>query len=341
RIGVPARAGREERRGRAARPRRGALGGAGPLRRGGAGGAGARGRARAARGGRERGGERAALEGAQPAPRARGAAERPAHLRRAGGDRPAARLRARRRWGRAPDERVLPRGEDDLPHARDDHPARDARAQPAQAPRRGPRGRRAHVRRERDPRLPRGAAQRQGAEARDLFVQLVPSTADTALRAGSVRRELHATGLLIAMVPEFSPVVGRVHHDTYHVYTVDVHSVAAADRIATLVRGELAAEFPLACRLAAETARPAMLFFATLLHDVGKAIGGKDHSTRGADMAREILTRLGFPPEDVEEACDLIRNHLVMYHVATRRDIEEPTTVQELARQVHGRAGLC
>src|SRR6185437_6822096 len=184
-------------------------------------------------------------------------------------------------------------------------------------------------------------ALRQSAEARDLFVKLVSSTAETALRAGSVRRELHSTGLLLAMIPEFSTVVGRVHHDTYHVYTVDVHSVAAADRIATLIRGELAAEFPLACRLAAETARPAMLFFATLLHDVGKAIGGKDHSARGADMARVILTRLGFSPDDVEAACHLIQSHLVMYHVATRRDIEEPTTVQELAGQVHGRAGLC
>ena len=45
--------------------------------------------------------------------------------------------------------------------------------------------------------------------------------------ADTVRRELHAPGLLLAMIPEFSPVVGRVHHDTYHVYTVDVHSVAA------------------------------------------------------------------------------------------------------------------
>ncbi len=182
---------------------------------------------------------------------------------------------------------------------------------------------------------------RQSPEAAARFVELVSSTTETALRAGSVRRELHATGLLLAMIPEFSPVVGRVHHDTYHVYTVDVHSVAAADRLATLVRGEQAADFPLACRVAAETARPRVLFFATLLHDVGKAIGGTDHSNRGADMARPILARLGFSPEDVEEASHLIRKHLVMYHVATRRDLEEPATLLELTREVHGRAGLC
>ena len=181
---------------------------------------------------------------------------------------------------------------------------------------------------------------RQSPEAAARFVELVSSCKESALRAGSVRRELHATGLLLAMIPEFSPVVGRVHHDTYHVYTVDVHSVAAADRLAELVRGEHAAGFPVACRVAAEAARPRVLFFATLLHDVGKAIGGTDHSQRGAEMAVPILARLCFSPEDVEEACHLIRKHLVMYHVATRRDLDDPETLLELARDVHGREGL-
>jgi [protein-PII] uridylyltransferase len=123
---------------------------------------------------------------------------------------------------------------------------------------------------------------------------------DAAAR-GSVMRELHDTGLLLAMIPEFSPVVGRTHHDTYHVYTVDVHSVAAVDRLATLVRGELAQEFPLACRLAAEITRPEMLFFATLLHDVGKAIGGSDHSrARRRDGRRSSSRASACPPEDVE-----------------------------------------
>jgi [protein-PII] uridylyltransferase len=177
-------------------------------------------------------------------------------------------------------------------------------------------------------------------EAGPRFAELVSTCRETTLRSGSVMRELHDTGLLLAMIPEFSPVVGRVHHDTYHVYTVDVHSVAAVDRLVSLVRGDLAAEFPLACRLAAELVRPRMLFFATLLHDVGKAIGGTDHSQRGAEMAGAILQRFGLSPEDVDEACHLIRKHLVMYHVATRRDLDDPATVRDFSRDVHGREGL-
>jgi [protein-PII] uridylyltransferase len=83
-----------------------------------------------------------------------------------------------------------------------------------------------------------------------------------------------------------------------------------------------------------------MLFLATLLHDVGKAIGGKDHSRRGAAMARVILTRLGLAQHDVDEACHLILHHLAMYLVAVRRDIEDSATIEEFSRQVHGKEGL-
>lgn len=183
-------------------------------------------------------------------------------------------------------------------------------------------------------------ALRESPEAAERLRALLVTCKETELHSGSVARELHDLGLLLAMIPEFSPVVGRVHHDVYHVYTVDVHSVAAVDRLGALARGELAAEFGLPCRLAAETTRPEMLFFATLLHDVGKAIGGTDHSQRGAEMAHRILARLGLAPEDVEEACHLIQKHLVMYHVATRRDLDDPATVGEFCREVHGREGL-
>jgi [protein-PII] uridylyltransferase len=185
-----------------------------------------------------------------------------------------------------------------------------------------------------------GERLRAAPSAGRLFVELVASRRETRLVRGSAVSELHDLGLILAMIPEFSPVVGRVHHDTYHVYTVDVHSVAAVDRLAALARGELAAEHPLASRLAAEVSRPELLAFATLLHDVGKAIGGKDHSQRGAVMARGILARLGFGPGDVDDACHLIQEHLTMYRLATRRDVDDPSTIAETTRVVRGREGL-
>jgi [protein-PII] uridylyltransferase len=186
---------------------------------------------------------------------------------------------------------------------------------------------------------------RADPEAASVFVDLVCTVSESRMRRGSIVGEMHDVGLLLAMVPEFLPVTGRVHHDVYHVYTVDVHSVAAVDRLRQFARGELAQEFPLATRLAAEIARPKPLFMATLLHDVGKgwpdATGSrKNHSKTGADLCSAILPRLGLGAEDVDEAGQLVLDHLLMYHVSTRRDLDDPATIEEFCRSVRGREGL-
>ncbi|MDP9001308.1 MAG: [protein-PII] uridylyltransferase [Myxococcota bacterium] len=186
---------------------------------------------------------------------------------------------------------------------------------------------------------------RTDTEAAALFLELVCTVRETDVRGGSILRLMHDAGLVVAMVPEFFPVTGRVHHDTYHVYTVDVHSVAAVERLAQMARGELAHAFPLASRLAAEIARPKPLFLATLLHDIGKgwpdASGSrKNHSGAGAELCERILPRLGMSTEDVAEARQLVLDHLRMYHVATRRDLDDTATIEEFCRNVYGREGL-
>jgi [protein-PII] uridylyltransferase len=186
---------------------------------------------------------------------------------------------------------------------------------------------------------------RASPEAARLFVELLCTVPEVPLKRGSIAGELHEVGLLLAMIPEFAPVTGRVHHDVYHVYTVDVHSVAAVDALRALCRGENAHDRPLASRLAAEIARPAPLFLATLLHDVGKgypdASGSrKNHSVTGAELCDTILPRLGVSAEDAAEVRALVRDHLVMYHVATRRDLDDPTTTKDFCAQLRGREGL-
>ena len=176
------------------------------------------------------------------------------------------------------------------------------------------------------------AALRASREAAALFVDLV---------SGPFVREMYETGLLLAMIPEFLPVTGRVHHDVYHVLTVDVHSVAAVDCLRDLARGERSAEHPLASRLAAEIARPRPLFLATLLHDIGKGHPSrKNHSAIGADVCDVVLPRLGFSKEETADARALVLHHLAMYHLATRRDLDDPGTIEELCKIVRGREGL-
>ncbi len=185
---------------------------------------------------------------------------------------------------------------------------------------------------------------RASPEAAALFVGLVCTVAETPALGASIARELHDVGLLVAMIPEFQPVTGRVHHDVYHVLTVDVHSAAAVDCLHALVRGELANAHPLASRLAVEVARPRRLVLATLLHDIGKGHGAehgrKNHSVSGAALCDVVLPRLGFGPSDTADARALVLHHLVMYHLATRRDLDDEGTIDELCRVVRGREGL-
>jgi len=189
---------------------------------------------------------------------------------------------------------------------------------------------------------------RESEEAARRFVELVTNCRVPKLKQGSTMRELHDLGLLLAMVPEFAPVVGRVHHDTYHVYTVDVHSVAAVDRLCEIMRGDIVLDEDegdrwagsLACRVGQEVARPAVLFFATLLHDVGKSIGSRHHSERGAEMSRVILDRLGFSARDIEDVAALILHHLTMYQTATRRDLDDPDTWADFCEVVRDPEGL-
>ncbi len=174
---------------------------------------------------------------------------------------------------------------------------------------------------------------RASREASELFFEHLTHVADVPVRRGSLLSELHEVGLLLAMIPEFEPVTGRVQHDVYHVYTVDVHSVAAVDRMRALMRGEHTADLPIPTRLAADVPRPGPLFLGVLLHDIGKG-RGRDHSVVGAEMIPEIGRRLGLAPNDVAHVRWLVQEHLSLYHWAMRRDTSDPETIAEVARRV-------
>ena len=75
-------------------------------------------------------------------------------------------------------------------------------------------------------------ALRANQEAATLFVGLLCTAKATQFKNGSILSELHDVGLLTAMIPEFVPVVGRVHHDIYQctrsTFTRSPRSIACA-----------------------------------------------------------------------------------------------------------------
>lgn len=178
-----------------------------------------------------------------------------------------------------------------------------------------------------------GKRLRRQDEAATVFSQLLTRAEVANVRRGSLLQELHEVGLVLAMIPELEAVTGRLRHDAYHAYTVDAHSILAVDRLHQLARGELAAEFRVVTRAAAEMPRPLPLYLALLLHGIGT--GHPDDPPRhAAAIAGPVGERLGLDLADVQHMQWLIANQSTMYFWATRRDITDPTVVAEVARDV-------
>ncbi|MGH8981727.1 MAG: HD domain-containing protein, partial [Acidimicrobiales bacterium] len=70
-----------------------------------------------------------------------------------------------------------------------------------------------------------------------------------------------------------------------------------------------------------------------LLHDIGKGETG-DHTDAGVILVERIARRMGFVPRDVATLVALCRLHLLLPDTATRRDLDDPLTIEAAAAAV-------
>jgi [protein-PII] uridylyltransferase len=131
-------------------------------------------------------------------------------------------------------------------------------------------------------------------------------------------------GLVTSLIPDWERVRNRPQRNPLHKFTVDRHLVEAAAHAAALTR---------------DVARPDLLLLAALLHDIGKGWPG-DHSVTGEVVARDASRRMGLPGPDVDLVASAVRHHLLLPVVATRRDLDDPVTVKQVAALVPSRGLL-
>src|SRR3712207_5551029 len=110
----------------------------------------------------------------------------------------------------------------------------------------------------------------------------------------------------------------------WHPFTVDRHLVEAAAAAAELTR---------------DVDRPDLLLVSALLHDIGKGWPG-DHSEVGEPIAAAIAARMGFSEPDVAVVGTLARHPLLLPATATRRDIDDPATIDRVAATIGSDPGV-
>jgi [protein-PII] uridylyltransferase len=154
------------------------------------------------------------------------------------------------------------------------------------------------------------------SSARDALAALL----GTGQAAVPIWEALDQEGMLPDLIPDWDRVRNRPQRNPLHTFTVDRHLVETAARAAALTR---------------EVARPDLLLIAALLHDIGKGWPG-DHRVTGEVVARDTARRMGLAEGDTELVASAVRHHLLLPHMATRRDIDDPRTVAQVAAIVGG-----
>lgn len=147
-------------------------------------------------------------------------------------------------------------------------------------------------------------------------------------RLGPSLRRLHELALLERFVPEFAHARGLLQFNQYHKYTVDEHSFRAVDEATRLATDS----GPLG-RVYRSLARKRILHLALLIHDLGKGFPG-EHAEVGLRIAQATVARLGLEAEEAEAVKFLVHKHLLMNHLAFRRDTDDAQMVVRLAVEV-------
>ncbi|MBI1390429.1 MAG: [protein-PII] uridylyltransferase [bacterium] len=133
---------------------------------------------------------------------------------------------------------------------------------------------------------------------------------------------MRETGVLERIFPEWKGIAYLVRYDLAHKFTVDEHSLLCLKNLETLDEDPHSFHRERA-QLWRECKNRAVLRLAVLLHDVGKGTE-EDHSIRGARLAGDIGRRIRLPEKQFNQLAFLIRNHLLMSHIAQHRDMSDP-----------------
>lgn len=170
---------------------------------------------------------------------------------------------------------------------------------------------------------------RENPEANQLFLDILTSRN----HPERILRRMNEAGVLGKFLPDFGRIVALMQFNMYHHYTADEHLLRAIGLLASLERGELKDDHPLAHELMIKSINRKVIYLAMLLHDIAKG-RKEDHSIAGARIARRLGPRLGLTKAETDLTQWLVQEHLVMSDTAQRRDLSDPQTIIDFTGKV-------
>ena len=148
----------------------------------------------------------------------------------------------------------------------------------------------------------------------------------------SILRAMKSLGVLQRYIPEFGSVVGQMQFDLFHVYTVDEHTFKVVRNMRQMKLNKQTG-FELEHELINKLSKIEILYISGLFHDLGKGKGG-DHSEIGAKASFRFAKRIGMSNTDADLISWLIKKHLIMSSISQKKDISDPNTIDEFAKDV-------
>jgi [protein-PII] uridylyltransferase len=146
-------------------------------------------------------------------------------------------------------------------------------------------------------------------------------------------KRMNTYGVLGLYIPAFGRIVGRMQYDLFHAYTVDAHTLFVVENLRRFALPRFDKEFPACSAAMQRLEKPEVAYLAGLFHDIAKGRGG-DHSELGAMDAEAFCLEHGMTRYDARLVAWLVQHHLLLSLTAQKKDINDPTVVNEFARTV-------
>ncbi|MBI5186107.1 MAG: [protein-PII] uridylyltransferase [Nitrospinae bacterium] len=171
------------------------------------------------------------------------------------------------------------------------------------------------------------------ARFREFFISVLKKRGST-----TILRMMHESGVLSRFLPEFEEITHATPYDSYHAYTIDEHTFQALSHLEAL-ENEKSGTLPEIYKRIEENW---LVKLVILHHDIGKPEEeqSRSHSQVSAKIAEKTCAKLALSEMEMYLTIFLIKHHLLLNHLARRRDTHDSKAIHGLADTIGNRKKL-